>query len=113
MHTIDSAGSPIEKAISGTLADIAIGGVSFFIKMSKDKAEKMFLEPRVNIKFSVKAGDSQYDIDQNGTIVAVIPHLYDYSVHIKFDKLLDEKIIHDIKESTGSEEDGLEILIDP
>ena len=113
MKTLDSGGTPVGKSITGALADISMGGVSFFIKISKDNAEKTFLEPRVNIKSSIKAGDSQYDIDQNSTIVAMIPHLYDYSVHIKFDTLLDEKIIQGIKESTDKGDQELEILTDP
>ena len=44
--------------------------------------------------------------------VAVLTHLYDYSVHIKFDNLLDDKLFEDIKESAGSEDEELDILID-
>ncbi|MBN2062880.1 MAG: cyclic nucleotide-binding domain-containing protein [Deltaproteobacteria bacterium] len=111
MQAIDSEGSPVGEHIQGTLADISIGGLSFYLKIPKNKADKMLTEPIVNVKFTVKTGRSLHRIDRNGTIVGVLSHFYDFSVHIKFDELLDEKIIEEIKESPASQ-DELEILTD-
>ncbi|MFC1839637.1 cyclic nucleotide-binding domain-containing protein [Thermodesulfobacteriota bacterium] len=112
IQTLDSTGSPAGEPTKGSLADISMGGISFFVKTSKERAEKIFLDQKVNVKFSVKAGDSKQEMDQKGVAVAVLTHLYDYSVHIKFDNLLDEKTFEDIKESAGSEDEELDILID-
>jgi len=112
MQTIDDSGSPLEQPVRGTLADISIGGLSFDLKISKEKADKMFLEPKVNVKFTLKTNESEYKIMQNGTIVGILYHFYDYSIHIKFDNLLDEKIIEEIKESIASENEELDILAD-
>jgi len=113
MWVLDPGGSPVGESTTGNLADISIGGLSFFIKASKEKADKMFLDQGVNIKFNIKAGDLEHKVEQNGMVVGMIPHLYDYSVHIKFDNLLDDKIIQSIKDSAGSEDEELDILTDP
>ncbi|MFC1495186.1 cyclic nucleotide-binding domain-containing protein [Thermodesulfobacteriota bacterium] len=112
IQVLDSSGSPTGDSAAGNLEDISVGGVSFYIKTSKEKADKMFLDQKVNIKFNIKADDTEHKVDQNGMVVGVIPHLYEYSVHIKFDNLLDEKIFQDIKESASSGDEELDILID-
>ena len=112
MQPIDSTGSPTGDPIQGTLADISVGGLSFYLKIAKNKADKMMMEPKVNVKFIIKTGVSQRKMDQNGTIVGVLSHFYDFSVHIKFDERLDEKLIEEIKKSSASKEDELEILTD-
>jgi len=45
-------------------------------------------------------------------VVAAIHHFYDYSIHVKFDKMLDEKTIEDIKASGGAKDKELEMLTD-
>ena len=112
IQSIDASGAPVGKSVTGTLADISQGGVSFYLKIPKENVLKMFMEPRLNMKFILKAEDSQHKIDQNGIVVAAISHFYDYSIHVKFDKMLDEKMIEGIKTSTGSEDGTLEIFID-
>lgn len=113
MQAIDTAGSHIGETVMGTLSDVSMGGLSFYLKIPKDKADNMFLEPNVKIKCILKAGDSQHKIDQRGKVVGVLSHMYDHSVHIKFDKQLDEKLFHKIKESADSKDDELDILTDP
>ena len=110
MQSIDSTGSPVGESIQGTLADISVGGLSFYLKIPKNKADKMMMEPRVNFKFVIITGVSQHNIDRNGTIVGVLSHFYDFSVHIKFDKQLDGKLIEEIKESPASKEDELSLF---
>lgn len=112
IQTLDSGGSPSGEPTKGTLADISIGGLSFFVKTSKERAEKIFLDRKVNVKFSVKTGDSKQEMDQNGMAVAVLTHLYDYSVHVKFDNPLDDAFIQEIEESESSFDDSMEIFID-
>ena len=106
---MDDSGLPIEEPVTGTLADISVGGLSFYIKTPKEKAVNMLLGPKLNMRFILPAGESQYQIDQNGTVVGVREHIYDYSVNVKFDKILDEKIIKEIKVPENSDEETLEI----
>ena len=106
---MDDSGLPIEEPVTGTLADISVGGLSFYIKTPKEKAANMLLGPKLNMRFILPAGESQYQIDQNGTVVGVREHIYDYSVNVKFDKILDEKIIKEIKVPENSDEETLEI----
>lgn len=113
MQTVDASGSNVDGPIQGTLADISMGGLSFYVKIPKEKADKMFLEPAVKIKCVLKAGSTQHTITQKGKIVGVLSHLYDYSVHIKFDKLMEEKTIREIEKFSESKEDELDILTDP
>ena len=72
----------------------------------------MFMKPRLNLKFDINAGESQHKIDQNSTVVAAIHHFYDYSIHVKFDRMLDEKTIENIESSAGSGDGELEMFTD-
>lgn len=97
------------KAITGTLADISEGGLSFYIKTSKERATSMFMGPKLNMQFTLPTGESQHQIDQNGTVVGVHYHLYDYSINVKLDKMLDEKIITEIEVPEHADEEILEM----
>jgi len=112
IHSLDASGAPVGKPIIGTLADISQGGLSFYVKIPKENIHRMFMEPRLNLKFNLNAGESQHKIDQNGMVVAAIHHFYDYSIHVKFDSMLDEKIIENIESSAGSEDAELEMFTD-
>ncbi|MFH1480939.1 MAG: cyclic nucleotide-binding domain-containing protein, partial [Pseudomonadota bacterium] len=109
-QAIDASGSPIGQSIRGTLSDMSTGGLSFYLNIPKEKAAKMFLEPKLNIKFTLNEGESKKRIDQHGVVVAVLSHLYDYSIHFKFDKMLDEKMIERIKASENSGNGELELF---
>jgi len=106
---MDDSGVPIGKAIAGTLADISEGGLSFYIKTSKERAASMLMGPKLNMKFILPIGESQHQIEQNGTVVGVHYHLYDYSINVKFDKMLDEKIIKEIEAPEHADEAILEM----
>ena len=73
----------------------------------------MYMEPKVNLKFILNTTESQHRIDQNGTVVAAIHHFYDYSIHVKFDEILDEKIVKGIKTPAAPNDEELEIFNDP
>ena len=52
----------------------------------------------LNMKFILPTGGSEEKIDQNGTVVAVHSHPFDdYSVHIKFDAMLSEKVVEEVE----------------
>lgn len=106
---VDDSGAPIGQAITGTLADISEGGLSFYIKTSKERAAKMLMGPKLNMRFVLPSGGSKHQIDQNGTVVGVHDHLYDYSVNVKFDKMLEENLIKEIEFSEHADEEILEM----
>ena len=96
-HLLDASQIPMEKAINGVLSDISAGGLSFNIKASTEETARMLLGRNVNTQINIQAGDFQHNIDRNGTVVAVQYHLFnDYSVHVKFEENLNEKIIEEI-----------------
>jgi CRP-like cAMP-binding protein len=112
IQSLDASRAPRGKSLTGTLADICGGGVSFYLKSPKENVVNMFTEPRMNLTFIINTGESQQNIEQTGTVVAAIHHFYDYSIHVKFDKMLDEKTIQDIKASGGAKDEELEMLTD-
>jgi CRP-like cAMP-binding protein len=109
---MDSSGIPVVESIIGALSDISEGGMSFYLNIKKERITKMFIEPRLNLKFSLIVGSSEQRFDLNGTMVAAIPHYYDYSIHVKFDNRLDKQVIEGVKRSNRKGEGDLEILTD-
>jgi CRP-like cAMP-binding protein len=100
---LDSAGVPLGESIIGALSDVSQGGLSFYLNIKKEKISKLFLHPRLNMKFSLKTGGSEHPIEQNGTMIAAVPHFYDFSIHVKFDSILDKRLIEGIE---GSKSEG-------
>jgi CRP-like cAMP-binding protein len=110
---MDSSGIPVGESIIGALSDISEGGMSFYLNIKKEKITKLFIEPRLNLKFSLMIGGLPQRFDLNGAMVAAIPHYYDYSIHVKFDNRLDKQVIEGAKKSgEGAEGGELELLID-
>lgn len=109
---MDTSGVPYGEPVTGALSDISQGGMSFYLNIKKEKITKLFAEPRLNLKFSLIVGGSEQRFDQNGTMVAAIPHYYDYSIHVKFDNRLEKQLIDGVKASENSGKGDLEVLID-
>ena len=98
IQLLNVSGSPVGKAFRASLSDISVGGLSFYIKIPKKESARLLLGRNVNMKFILPTGGSQEKIDQNGTVVAVHSHAFDdYSVHIKFDAMLSEKVVEEVK----------------
>lgn len=95
---LDVAGDPVGKAFKGRLSDISVGGLSFFLKISKKETSRLLLGRALHIRFTLPQGASHQEMDINGTVVAVRSHPFeDYSVHIKFDRGLSERIVADLE----------------
>lgn len=109
---MDYSGNPAGEPVIGALSDISQGGMSFYLNIKKEKITKLFVEPRLNLKFGLIIDGAQKKFDQNGTMVAAIPHYYDYSIHVKFDNQLDKQIIEGIKKAGDSGAQDLDVLID-
>lgn len=98
IQILSVSGNPAGKAFKGNLSDISVGGLSFFIRIAKKETASLLLGRNLNIKFNLPSGDPQERIDQNGTVVAVRSHLFeDYSIHVKFDKALSERVLQDLE----------------
>jgi len=109
---MDAAGYPAGEPVTGAISDISQGGMSFYINIKKEKITKLFIEPRLNVKFSLVVNGAQHGFDQNGTMVAAIPHYYDYSIHVKFDERLDKQVIDGLRKTNDSGEGDLDLLIE-
>jgi CRP-like cAMP-binding protein len=109
---MDSAGTAAGESIIGALSDISYGGMSFYLNIKKEKISGLFLNPRLNMKFTLKTVEAEYPVDRNGTMIAAVPHFYDYSIHVKFDSRLEKKMLEGIKTSDSSEETELDFLRD-
>jgi len=93
-----ASGEPIGSVFKGDLADISAGGLSFVIKTSKEKIGRTLLGRKLNVKFSILTGEFQQKIDKNVTVIGVHYRiLNDYSIHMKFDAMLDKKIVQEIE----------------
>jgi CRP-like cAMP-binding protein len=98
IQILSVSGNPAGKAFKGNLSDISVGGLSFFVKISKKETASLLLGRNLNIKCNLPSGDSQEKMDQNGTVVAVRSHPFeDYSIHVKFDKALSERVLEDLE----------------
>jgi CRP-like cAMP-binding protein len=94
IQLLGASGKPLGRAFKGELSDISVGGLSFTIRISKKENARLLLGRKMNIKFAIPLGSSKHKIDINGTVIGVMSHPFDdYSIHIKFDKLLDEKLL--------------------
>jgi CRP-like cAMP-binding protein len=94
IQLLGAFGKPLGRAFKGELSDISIGGLSFTIRITKKENARLLLGRKMNIKFVIPLGTSKQKIDKNGTVIGVRSHPFDdYSIHIKFDELLDKKIL--------------------
>jgi CRP-like cAMP-binding protein len=95
---LNRAGEPIGKSFKGDLSDISVGGLSFEIRISKEETARLLLGRRINIAFNYSKSIPNIMIDQNGIIVGIYPYPFeDYSIHVKFDKMLDKSVIDTIQ----------------
>jgi len=95
---LNRAGEPIGKSFKGDLADISVGGLSFEIRISKEETARLLLGRKLNISFNYSKSMPNILFDQNGIIVGVYPYPFeDYSIHVKFDKMLDKSVIDTIQ----------------
>jgi CRP-like cAMP-binding protein len=86
---------PIGKSFKGELSDISVGGLSFEIRISKEETARLLLGRRISIAFNISKRRPGQMIDRSGIIVGVYPFPFeDYSIHVKFDKMLDQSAIN-------------------
>jgi CRP-like cAMP-binding protein len=90
VQLLDGRGEPMGKAFKSELADVSIGGLSFFIKTSKPETARLLLGRKMQVNFILPDPAAPQKILCNGTVVGVGYQMFsDYSVHLTFDGLLD------------------------
>ena len=93
----------VGKVFKGLLSDISVGGLSFFLKITKKETAHLLLGRRLNIKCAFQLGDTQIKLEQYGTVVGVrLQTFSDYSIHVKFDQMMAEKVVNRVKGLTSS-----------
>ena len=91
---LNKAGVPLAKSFKGELSDISIGGLSFEIRITKEETARLLIGRKINVEFTFSKSVPNIKINQNGIIVGVYPYPFeDYSIHVKFDKMLDKSVI--------------------
>jgi CRP-like cAMP-binding protein len=95
IQLLNRSGEPIGKSFKGELSDISVGGLSFEIRISKEETARLLLGRRISIAFNISKRRPGQMIDRSGIIVGVYPFPFeDYSIHVKFDKMLDQSAIN-------------------
>lgn len=96
---INNANEPVGNSILGDLSDFSSGGICFRSKIPKDVVG-ILLNRKMNVKYTIRAGKAQKQMDQNGKVVSV---RYDfentYAVHFNFDQPISEKSVEKIAAS--------------
>jgi CRP-like cAMP-binding protein len=98
IQLLNRAGEPIGKSFKGHLCDISVGGLSFELRISKEETARLLLGRRISVAFKHSKSIPNISVDQSGIIVGIYPFPFeDYSIHVKFDKVLDRSVIDAIQ----------------
>jgi len=85
IRIMDKSGALVGKPFKGQLSDISVGGLAFFIKISKKETASLLLGRRLSITFPLPGPQGKAEITQAGTVVGVRFHTFDdYSIHVRF-----------------------------
>jgi hypothetical protein len=79
------------------MADISHGGISFITRITKKENCRLLLGRYLRI--IIPLGEADHTADISGQVIAVQPYSlldHDYSIHLKFDKLLDHSFLKSI-----------------
>ena len=98
IQLLNRVGEPIGKSFKGHLCDISVGGLSFELRISKEETARLLLGRRISVAFKHSKSIPNISVDQSGIIVGIYPFPFeDYSIHVKFDKMLDRSVIDAIQ----------------
>jgi hypothetical protein len=96
---VNESGVPIGKTLRGNMGDVSVGGVSFHIGVKDRTHAQLLLGRRLHVKFSMPPTMSY--VERVGMALGVRFHgpgdgdKDDYSVHIKFEKMLADRELID------------------
>ncbi len=97
IQILNKSGQPLGKSFRGEMADISHGGISFICRINKKENCRLLLGRYLRI--IIPLGELDNTIDVSGQVIAVQPYSlieHDYSIHLKFDKLLDHSSLRSI-----------------
>ncbi len=90
-------GKPLSSAFSGSIDDLSRGGLSYSIKCSKQSTARMLLGRPAQLQMDIQLGQTSKTIQATGQIVCAKGILFnDYSIHVKFGKLLTNQQLSDL-----------------
>jgi len=108
MQVLDPSDNPVGRIYRVRLSDISAGGLAFFQRIAKRETAQLLLGRRMNMKIHHPVSTKEL-LNQTSTVVAVRPQPFeDYSVHIRFDHMLDEKTLQEIVDLSSAEIKGLQ-----
>ncbi len=94
LQLTDHNNKPIGRGFRGELADISEGGLAFLIRISKKENTRLLLGRTMRI--TIPIGGEPGHLQLYGLAIGIQPYQLqdrDFSVHIKFPELLDEKTL--------------------
>lgn len=92
-YVINNEGKIISNEHRGELSDVSLGGVSYYIRTANSAHARTLLGRRLLLRFGLPTQKGLLSAERTGVITGVISHMFnDYSVHVKFDKLLDSRV---------------------
>lgn len=102
IQILKASGLPVGGAFKASLSDISMGGVCFLVRINKKETARLLLAQKLNVKFTHSGENFFHEIEKIGLVVAVRSHAFeDYSVHVKFNVLLDKGVVADIENYPG------------
>ncbi|MDT8335582.1 MAG: cyclic nucleotide-binding domain-containing protein [Desulfurivibrionaceae bacterium] len=97
LKIVDAGGAVVGKTIRGDIADVSVGGVSFYVQTPSREQALMLLGHNLHLRFNMPP--DMAEIEQIGKVLGVRRHreAFDlkerYSVHVMFSEILPEKSI--------------------
>jgi CRP-like cAMP-binding protein len=97
IQILSGAGDAVGNAFRGSLSDISVGGMSFYIRTSKADTARLLLGRNLNVKFSLPAQETRKPLTKDGMVTGVKYHLNnEYSVHLKFGTMIDGGLLRQL-----------------
>jgi len=104
---LSSAGELSGRPFKGSLADISVGGLSFYFRITKKENASLLLGRKLTITLDLPNGEIEERVVQVGTIVSVRYHPFgDHSIHVKFEKALNQKFIIQAQKNVAPPKDA-------
>jgi CRP-like cAMP-binding protein len=97
LKIVDAGGTVVGKTIRGEIADVSVGGVSFYVHTPTREQALMLLGHNLHLRFNMPP--NMVEVEQIGKVLGVKQHSAPfetrerYSVHVRFSEILPEKSI--------------------
>ncbi|GAB6097238.1 hypothetical protein JCM14469_34920 [Desulfatiferula olefinivorans] len=102
VQLLDTSGKPMGKPFKGNLMDLSVGGLAFMIKANRKETTRLLLGRKLNMAIGIQLGGAPIQVSGVGTIMSARERDdAEVSLHLKFDKTLDEQTMADISARTS------------